>query len=151
MAKSPTISTMEVLREAGLIPDVVERRKGRFVTHDFLGLMDVVAVGHGTVIGVQACAQSGVNVRIERSLGNEVREALKAWLGAGCLYEVWSWQKRKPPGAFAPHQMRWMVCRTGFVLADDGIGGLAMKLSDFELPKAVSRDVALLQPRTVCQ
>jgi hypothetical protein len=104
---SPTARTLKLLRELGFEADVVERRVFRAVTKDFLGVVDVIGVKAGeSPLGIQTTSASNAAARLTKARS---APRLRAWLAAGCRFEVWSWGKR---GA------RWEVRRVELCGAD---------------------------------
>jgi hypothetical protein len=111
---SPTQRTLQLLRREGYTADVVERRLPRcFITRDFLGAFDVLAVRADLpgVLGVQTTSASNHAARAGKLLANPL---LRAWLGAGNRAEVWSWAKRRG---------RWCCRRQALTPADLGHAG----------------------------
>jgi hypothetical protein len=88
---SPTQRTLEVLRGRGYLAAVVEHwNPHAFIRQDLFGIFDVLAVGHGHTLAVQACATGDIQRR-RRKL--EASEALDVCKYAGWLVEVWGWTK----------------------------------------------------------
>lgn len=88
---SPTARTLALLRERGYEAQVVERWIPRAnIRVDLFGFIDIVAVGKGRTVGVQACAGASVAPRVHK-----VREArtLPAVLKAGWVVLVIGWRK----------------------------------------------------------
>ena len=94
MAKpSPTSRTLALLREQGYLAEVVEKKvPGQPISQDLIGCLDILGIGHGRIIGVQATTGSNHAARRKKAQ-NEPRLAL--WLANGGEFEVWSWSKRK--------------------------------------------------------
>lgn len=91
---SPTARTLASLRRDGLTAGVVER----WLPHvnrrsDFLGVIDIIAVGPGVTMGIQATSASNVSSRLAKARAST---ELRAWLTAGNAFEVWGWAKRGP-------------------------------------------------------
>jgi hypothetical protein len=103
--KSPTSRTLQLLKAEGFLAEVVERRLPRcFITRDLFGCIDVLAVRAGEPpLGVQATSGSNAAARLAKALA--VPE-LRAWLAAGCRFEVWSWRKAGPAGKRKTWQVR---------------------------------------------
>ncbi len=95
---TPTARSLGYLREQGYICDVVERRiPGTFITKDFLGMFDILAVHPGTagVLGVQTT--SADNAASRRT---KVQESghLSTWIAAGNRAIVHGWAKKGKRG-----------------------------------------------------
>jgi hypothetical protein len=102
---------LQLLRREGHAADIVERRLPRcFVTRDFLGLFDVLAVRADSpgVLGVQSTSAANHASRVRNLLE---APALRVWIGAGNGAEVITW--RKAGG-------RWRCRRQALTLADLG-------------------------------
>lgn len=114
----PTARTLEWLRKNGYTAGVVERRnpKLRHVTHDYLGIIDVIAVRENETIGVQATSHNGGNVsaRVEKILA---AENAPHWLKAGNRLLVVGWSKKGKRGQRKTWQptLREIVLRGDFV------------------------------------
>lgn len=92
---TPTARSLEQCRKNGWLADVVERRiPHSFITKDFLGFVDIIAVGDGKTMGIQTTSGSNHAARV-RKIITERQDAARAWLGAGNLILVWSWSKRR--------------------------------------------------------
>lgn len=97
MAKTtPTKRTLDELRKRGYEVAVVEKwipqTRRRL---DAFGFIDVIALGEGVTIGVQATSASNVASRVTKILA-EPRHF--AWLAAGNKIQVWGWSKKGPRG-----------------------------------------------------
>ncbi len=91
MPKLPTARSLAEVRKLGGIAGVVERRLPHsFVTVDFLGFIDIIALLDGKFIGIQATSGSNCMARIKK-IRMEPRAAV--WLACGGLIEVWAWRK----------------------------------------------------------
>lgn len=95
---SPTARTLNLLRNAGLTVQVVERwcpHSRRRI--DLFNVIDVVAMDPKQVglLGVQACAGSGHAARLAKVLA-EPRARL--WVACGNRLAVYSWAKRGARG-----------------------------------------------------
>jgi hypothetical protein len=89
---SPMQLSLRELRRTGWTADIVERRvPGRYVTHDFLGLVDIIAVRGAETIGVQATSSSNVAAHVRKLNGSP---HLSVVLGAGWQVVVWGWRKK---------------------------------------------------------
>lgn len=91
--KSPTQKTLKHYRELGFICDIAEhwqhhakRRK------DLFNFIDVVAVGNGRIIAIQATAWSGVSARVNKI--QEI-EAADEWLLGGGEIHVIGWKPKR--------------------------------------------------------
>ena len=90
---TPTARTLKECRRLGWMADVVERRiPHSFITKDFLGFIDLIALGDGKTIGIQTTSGSNHAARV-RKVTHERQEAARAWLECGNVLEVWSWHK----------------------------------------------------------
>ena len=86
------------LRSQGYIAEVVEKTiPHTFIKRDFLGFIDIIAVGKGHILGVQATSGSNITSRI-RKIETECAVKARRWLSAGGLIEVWGWRQLKVPG-----------------------------------------------------
>lgn len=94
---SPTQRTLKYLRDMGAEVDIVERRAGRFVTKDFLGFADIIAVFPASIVAVQVTSHSGGNYSARRKKILAEPRALM-WLRAGGLIELHGWHKKGPRG-----------------------------------------------------
>jgi carbonic anhydrase len=100
---SPTQRTLAHLRKLGYTAQVVERwNQFAKVRQDLLGFIDVLAIGDGRIVGVQATA-SAVAARVEK-IRNEPRA--REWLRAGGLIEVHGWAKKGAAGKRKTYQLR---------------------------------------------
>ncbi len=95
---SPTARTLARLRRLGYAAGVVERfiagagEGGRGIRRDLFGCIDLVAVKAGCpVLGVQATTAGHVGARVAKA---RAVPDLRAWLGAGAMFEVWGWERR---------------------------------------------------------
>lgn len=90
--------SLRELRRNGWVCDVVERRvPGQFVTHDFLGLLDIVAVRESQTLGVQATSASNVAARVKKLSASPNLVTVQR---AGWQVEVWGWRKK---------DLRWVL------------------------------------------
>ncbi len=96
---SPTARTKRRLELEGYRCGVVERfvpaphLDGPGIRKDLFGFIDMIAIGHGKIIGVQCCAGSGHANHVTKILG--LREPAIDWLDAGGLILLQSWRKYK--------------------------------------------------------
>ena len=94
---SPTQRTLQELRKRGILAGVVERwiaqapPAGKRV--DFLGFIDVIAVGQRGIVGIQCCAGSG-HAAHRTKIVEDCRVNAAAWLQWAEI-ELWSWRKLK--------------------------------------------------------
>jgi hypothetical protein len=96
---SPTARTLIRLRSQGYIAEKVEQTiPHTFIKRDFLGFIDILAIGKGHILGVQATSQSNITSRIAKIEG-ECRVKARRWLSAGGLIEVWGWRTLKQEGS----------------------------------------------------
>lgn len=94
MPVSPTQIVLKRLRETGYIAAVVEHWNPHIkARQDLLGFIDILALGHGHTLAVQACTQKHHAARRTKILTNR-RQALVACLEAGWSVEIWSVEKR---------------------------------------------------------
>jgi hypothetical protein len=108
---SPTARTLRLLRAEGWAAEVVERwLPGANVRRDLFGCVDVVAVRPGEILGVQCCTAGDVSKRARKARAGP---GLRAWLGAGCAFEVWGWAKRGPRGGRKVWQVRKVALTAG--------------------------------------
>lgn len=93
---SPTQRTLAWLRGQGYTAQVVERwcaySRRRI---DVLGFGDILAVGNGQIVLVQACAGASHAARKAKALAIP---ALRTWVECGGTFWVVSWSKRGPRG-----------------------------------------------------
>jgi hypothetical protein len=104
---------LQLLRREGYLAAVAEKWNPHSRTRaDLFGFADVLAVRAGApVLAVQATSASNHAARVRKA---QALPALRAWLAAGCAFEVWSWAKRKG---------RWAVRRQALTPADLGAAG----------------------------
>jgi len=116
---SPTSRTLRTLRTQGVICEVVERWNQFAGPHgirqDLFHFIDIVAVQHDGIIGVQCCARSGHAAHRTKILENEIAPE---WLRAGGKIQIWSWAKQKVKRG--GKMMRWKPKVEAFSLADFG-------------------------------
>jgi hypothetical protein len=95
---TPTARTLQHLKKLGYTAQVVEqtiRGKGMVFKRDLFGCIDVLALGNGVTLGVQACAGASHAARLTKA---KQQPALPRWLFCGNRFEVWSWAKQGPRG-----------------------------------------------------
>lgn len=92
---SPTQRTLRSLRQEGFICGIVERFNpyvGKFgITQDLFGIIDIIAIKHDAICGVQSCGQDFA-AHNRKILENEFAPE---WLKAGGTLELWAWRKVK--------------------------------------------------------
>jgi hypothetical protein len=93
---TPTARTVQLLRKAGFLAEVVERWlpiPGKSVRRDLFYIGDVLAVDpiRKTFFLVQCTSLDHVADRLAKAKG---RPELETWLRAGGSFEVWGWSKR---------------------------------------------------------
>lgn len=99
---SPTQRTLARLRGLGYKAAVVEHwNHYAKIRQDLFGCIDIVAVGHGRTLGVQACAAASISARAAKM---RACIALPELTGAGWAMLVMGWRK--------PAKARSWVCRT---------------------------------------
>jgi hypothetical protein len=115
---SPTQRSLELLRELGYTPDVVERRiPGADTTRDFFGCIDLIAAHpRGGILAVQATTSSNLAARVAKA---KAERRLAVWLRAGGKFEAWGWSERGARGRVKV----WAVRRVRASLAPDGSVG----------------------------
>lgn len=94
---TPTARSLKLLRDQGWMPGVVERRDGAGISHDFLGLWDILALRDGQVLAVQATSYANVNARLNKITADEHAAALAECRKAGWGLEIHGWRKPAPP------------------------------------------------------
>ena len=104
---TPTGRTLNELRRDGFTAAVVESWIPRLnVRRDLFGVGDVLAVRPGECLLIQCTSGDHHANRVTKAKA-EIR--LRAWLGSGSRFEVWSWSKRDD---------RWEVRKTPLVIDD---------------------------------
>ena len=115
---SPTARSLQELRKQGYVAEVVERRlpiPGKFVTQDFLGGIDILAISERVILGVQATTDSNMSSHITKA-ANEPR--LRVWLKAGGQFQIWAWGKHGKRGK----RKIWTLSKRGMYLCGENIG-----------------------------
>jgi hypothetical protein len=104
---SPTSRSLNHLRKAGYLAEVVERFNSFTKRRsDLFGFIDLVAVGNGHTLGIQTTTADHLSARINK-IRTECRETALAWVQAGNRIILHGWQKRAAkPGSKA---LRWTV------------------------------------------
>lgn len=93
MSKSPTQRTLAELRKRGYRAQVVERwNPFARIRQDLFGVIDVVAVGNGETVGVQATSLSNVSARVRKIADAEAVPDLRK---SGWRILVWGWDGAK--------------------------------------------------------
>jgi hypothetical protein len=103
---SPTVRTNKYYRDLGYTVDIAEHHNtfaGK--KKDLFGFIDIVAIGHGETIGIQATSTGNVNARYrkitEGFLGKDkepdltIPERALVWLESGNSIVVIGWKKYK--------------------------------------------------------
>lgn len=96
---TPTQRTLAYLRDQGMLCAIVERfipnpkHPGGGFRSDFLGFLDIIAIGPDGIVGVQSCGADFAAHR--RKILEERRVELDAWLEAGGRVMLIGWTKRK--------------------------------------------------------
>jgi hypothetical protein len=99
---SPTARSLALLRKEGWYPWTVEQTIPKtFIKRDAWGIIDIIALGDGEVLAVQATSGDNVSARMAKMAGHEGLAALRK---AGVRVEVWGWRKLAKTG-------RWEVRR----------------------------------------
>lgn len=100
---SPTVRTLEILREDGWIADIVERFVSageRSHRKDAFGFGDILAADpvHPKILLVQACATASLANRIDKIARQTYQfENARRWFNAGGLIWVIGWKKYAKP------------------------------------------------------
>lgn len=111
-AMTPTQRALKDLRALAFMAQVVERWNPHAkVRQDLFGCIDIVAIGHGMIIGVQVCAGASHAARRKKMLDEP---AMYRWLGCGGKLELWSYSKRGARGK----RKTWQLRRESIRLAD---------------------------------
>jgi hypothetical protein len=100
---SPSARSIAECRERGWLADVVERRVHRFVTKDYLGCIDIIAVTDTGILGIQATGGGNSSHRRDKILAEP---RMRRWLAAGARLEIWNWEKRGARGKRKLWQLR---------------------------------------------
>lgn len=88
---SPTQRTLAECKRRGWTAGIVERRLTRFVTQDFLGCIDIIAITPDGLVGIQATSGANHAARVSKALAEP---RLATWLAPGRTFAVWSWSKQ---------------------------------------------------------
>jgi len=94
----PVQRSIKYLKEKmGMSVDIVERGvpsgRGFMYRKDYLGIIDLIACGHGRMLGVQVTTPKQIKPHIKKILEEDRREDLTNWLSAADL-EIWAWPYR---------------------------------------------------------
>lgn len=94
MGLSPTALTLRKLRADGwpLVQVVEIWNPHARIRQDLYGIIDVLAVGPGGVLAVQATARRNVSARLAKIKRSEALPVLTA---AGWQVVIWGWEKKK--------------------------------------------------------
>ena len=104
MPASPTARTLERLRSAGYLSQVVERWNPHArIRQDLYGFIDVLGITDTDTLGVQATTMSGRSSHLKKIMDSE--HAYTWMANPSRSLELWSWRKLKN---------RWRVHRTVF-------------------------------------
>ena len=91
MTASNTTRTLAKLRADGYTAAVSERWNPHAgIRQDLFGFIDVVALGDGYTLGVQACSYSGISARVRKIADHDNIAAVRK---ANWRIEVWGWRK----------------------------------------------------------
>lgn len=89
---SPTQRTLAKLRKEGYRAQVVEHwNPFAKIRQDLFGIIDVVGIGNGETIGVQATSYSNVSSRVKKIAESEAIGDLR---DSGWKVQVWGWRKK---------------------------------------------------------
>ena len=87
--KSPTARSLELLRQEGYAPFVVEWFDQRAQKRrDLFGFLDILALGVGHVLGVQSCIRNDIATRVAKIVNHRNLPAVRR---AGVRIQVWGW------------------------------------------------------------
>jgi len=93
MPDSPTTRTLKHLRDEGWLAQVVERWQPQARRRiDLFGIIDIVAIGKGRTLGVQATSGSNIVSRINKIKESDALPILKE---SGWYLVVYGWRKLK--------------------------------------------------------
>ncbi len=95
----PTTRTLRFLAIDGWTADPVDRwLPGAFVTKDYLGIADIIAVRPGCILAIQATADTAGSNAAKRMVKCSASPNLRKWIEAGGQFAVWTWSIRKAKG-----------------------------------------------------
>lgn len=89
---TPTARTLAHLRELGYVADRVDGMRGR-ITHDYLGVIDVLALRGREVLAVQVTSAPNVAARVAKMAHDDTQPAMRAMREAGFRIVVHGWRK----------------------------------------------------------
>ena len=93
---TPTARSLAELRKRGVVAQVVEQTIPKmFIKRDVFGVIDIIAMGGGHIVGIQATSGSNHAARVAKIL-EEPRA--RQWIENGGRLQVWSWSKRGERG-----------------------------------------------------
>jgi len=93
---SPTQLSLKDARESGCLAQVVEKWNPHAkVRQDLFGVIDIVAIGCGRIVGIQATSRANVSSRVEKI---RISKEAMVWCESGGTLEVHGWDK---------HENRW--------------------------------------------
>jgi hypothetical protein len=100
---TPSARSIREAKKRGWEIDSVERRLTRFVTKDYLGVIDLIALTpDGRTIGIQATSGANHAARVAKV---KAEPRVARWFRCGHTIEVWSWRRAKPRGK----RSRWSL------------------------------------------
>lgn len=109
--------TLEQCRKLGWHAQTVEQTVPyTFIKRDLFGVIDIVAVTAGEplnparILGIQATSGGNHSKRVAKIIAEP---RARAWIDAGGLLEVWTWEKQGPRG----QRKVWMLRRERIELA----------------------------------
>ena len=93
MKTSPTSRSLAYLREQGYMAEVVEKRvPNTNITKDLFGFIDILAIKHGEILGVQTTTNENAAARIRKI----AEHPNTSWVReAGIRIHVHGWRKLK--------------------------------------------------------
>ena len=101
---SPTARSLAHCRKLRWPAGVVERWIAAVqIRKDLFGCIDLVAIADGGILGIQATTGGNHASRRTKAIAEP---RLRAWLKAGGLFEVWSWEKQGSAGKRKLWQLR---------------------------------------------
>lgn len=90
-SKLPGQRTMEAMRAAGYDVGVVERwNQYAMIRQDLFNFIDLIAMGRGGIIAVQATSMANRSARVAKILAEP---KARHWLSCGGRVQVWAWRK----------------------------------------------------------
>lgn len=93
----------DFLRKLNYIAEVCEHRRTSFIRVDLFGVADVIAVGHGEIILVQAYHKSAAKDHLHI---NAKHPFIKKWIECGGKFELHEWHYTTKKG-----RKKWAVER----------------------------------------